>query len=152
MSPVRHEGGYGWILPSTSGSVAGVRCFIEKPPEPRVRDLVREGALINSFILVARAHVLLALIGRVFPDALRAFQRLSRRLQGGPEAQALYGGLPVMDLSRDVLQRATQYLSVFRVPPCGWTDLGTAGRLQWFLDHPPCHPEHQPQVPHPVAA
>lgn len=152
MSPASHDSGYGWILPSTSASVSAVRCFIEKPPEPRVRELVRDGALINSFILVARAHVLLALIGRVFPEALQAFQRLSRRLQGGPEAQALYGGLPAMDLSRDVLQRATQYLSVLRVPPCGWTDLGTAERLQGFLDAPPWQPEHLPPVPHPVAA
>jgi hypothetical protein len=117
-----------------------------------VRELVREGALINSFILAARAHVLLALVGRVFPDILGAFQRLSRRLQGGTDAQELYRRLPLMDLSRDVLQHGTTFLSVLRVPPCGWTDLGTPERLQRFLDHPPWQPGRLPRVPHPVAA
>jgi mannose-1-phosphate guanylyltransferase len=137
MCPGEQRSGYGWILPASPAPFAGVRCFLEKPPEARVRDLVRDGALINSFIIAARAHVLLALVGRVFPDILRAFQRLSRKLQGGPDAQDLYLGLPLMDLSRDVLQHATAYLSVLRVPPCGWTDLGTAERLQPFLHRAP---------------
>jgi mannose-1-phosphate guanylyltransferase len=152
MCPGGQQSGYGWILPAAPASFAGVRNFLEKPPDLRVRELVRDGALINSFILAARAHVLLALVGRVFPDILRAFQRLSRKLRRGPDAQALYRELPVMDLSRDVLQRATTFLSVLRVPPCGWTDLGTAERLQRFLDHPPWQPGQLPPVPHPVAA
>jgi mannose-1-phosphate guanylyltransferase len=137
MCPGEQRSGYGWILPASPAPFAGVRCFLEKPPEARVRDLVRDGALINSFILAARAHVLLALIARVFPDILREFQRLSRKLQGGPHAQGLYLGLPLMDLSRDVLQHATKFLSVLRVPPCGWTDLGTAERLRPFLGGAP---------------
>ncbi len=152
MCAGEQQGGYGWIVPASPAPFAGVRCFLEKPPEGRVRELVREGALINSFILAARAHVLLALVGRVFPDILGAFQRLSRRLQGGTDAQELYRRLPLMDLSRDVLQHGTTFLSVLRVPPCGWTDLGTPERLQRFLDHPPWQPGRLPRVPHPVAA
>jgi mannose-1-phosphate guanylyltransferase len=152
MCPGGQQSGYGWILPAAPASFAGVRSFLEKPPDMRVRELVRDGALINSFILAARAHVLLALVGRVFPDILRAFQRLSRKLQGGPDAQELYRALPVMDFSRDVLQHATTLLSVLRVPHCGWTDLGTSERLQGFLDHPPWQPAQLPPVPHPVAA
>jgi mannose-1-phosphate guanylyltransferase len=152
MCPGEQQRGYGWILPASPAPIANVRCFLEKPPDMRVRELITDGALINSFILAARAHVLLALVGRVFPDILRAFQRLSRKLQGGPEAQELYRGLPLMDLSRDVLQHATTFLSVLRVPPCGWTDLGTAERLQRFLDNPPRRPERTPPQPHAVVA
>lgn len=152
MSPGGQDTGYGWIVPDTSAAISHVRRFVEKPPAPHVREMITEGALINSFIIAARAHVLLALVGRVFPDILASFQRLAHRLHDALEAERLYDCLPSMDMSRDVLQRATPYLSVVRVPPCGWSDLGTAERLQRFLDHPPCHPEHQPPVPHPVAA
>jgi mannose-1-phosphate guanylyltransferase len=152
MCPGEQQRGFGWILPASPAPIANVRCFLEKPPDMRVRELVTDGALINSFILAARAHVLLALVGRVFPDILREFQRLSRKLQGGPEAQELYRGLPLMDLSRDVLQHATTFLSVLRVPPCGWTDLGTAERLQRFLDDAPRRPERTPRQPHAAVA
>lgn len=152
MCPGEQQRGYGWILPASPAPFAGVRCFLEKPPDMRVREMVRDGALINSFILAARAHVLLALVGRVFPDILRAFQRLSRKLEGGPDAQELYRGLPLMDLSRDVLQHATAFLSVLRVPPCGWTDLGTAERLQRYLDESPWRPERTPPRTHAAAA
>ena len=99
--------------------------------------MIRDGALVNSLILAARAHVLLALIARVFPDYLRAFQRFAREPEGAPEIRRLYEALPSMDLSRDVLQRSTAFLSVIRVPPCGWSDLGTPERLRRFLDRAP---------------
>ena len=99
--------------------------------------MIRDGALINSLILAARAHVLLALIARVFPDNLRAFQRFAREPEGAEEVRRLYAALPSMDLSRDVLQRSTAFLSVINVPPCGWSDLGTPERLRQFLDRAP---------------
>jgi mannose-1-phosphate guanylyltransferase len=99
--------------------------------------MIRDGALINSLILAARAHVLLALIARVFPDNLRAFQRFAREPDGAEVVRRLYAALPSMDLSRDVLQRSTAFLSVVRVPPCGWSDLGTPDRLRQFLDRAP---------------
>ena len=132
ISPTGQEPGYGWILPASPGPLARVLRFAEKPPAPQVRDMIRDGALINSLILAARAHVLLALIARVFPDTLRAFQRFAREPEGAPEVRRLYEALPSMDLSRDVLQRSTAFLSVVRVPPCGWSDLGTPGRLLRF--------------------
>ena len=149
ISPAGQEAGYGWILPESSASFARVRRFVEKPPAPRVGEMIRDGALINSFILAARVHVLLALIGRVFPDVLRAFQRLAHEPEGAPAVRRLYEGLPSMDLSRDVLQRATAYLSVVRVPPCGWSDLGTPERLRQFLERQPGDPR---RTPAPIAA
>ena len=152
MSPTTQVAGYGWILPESPGPFARVRRFAEKPPAAQMLEMIRGGALINSLILAARAHVLLALIARVFPDNLRAFQRFAREPEGAPDVRRLYEALPSMDLSRDVLQRSTAFLSVVRVPPCGWSDLGTLERLQQFLDRPPSRPEHRPPLPHPVAA
>lgn len=37
--------------------------------------------------------------------------------------------IPQLDFSRDVLEPAGKDLWVHRVPPCGWTDLGTPKRL-----------------------
>jgi mannose-1-phosphate guanylyltransferase len=144
ISPTAEEAGYGWIQPDAPASFARVRRFVEKPSALRVQQMIRDGALINSFIVAARVHVLLALIGRVFPDVLRAFHRLAHEPQGGPVVRRFYEGLPSMDLSRDVLQRATAYLSVVRVPPCGWSDLGTQDRLQRFLAKPPWNPGRIP--------
>jgi mannose-1-phosphate guanylyltransferase len=152
ISPSAQESGYGWIVPESAGALARVRQFVEKPPAPRLRELVQSGALINSFILAARAHVLLALIARVFPDNLRAFQRIAREPEGAPVVRRLYEALPSMDLSHDVLERSTGFLSVVRVPPCGWSDLGTLDRLQRFLDRPPRNPDHRSPLPHFVAA
>ena len=152
MSPGGQDGGYGWIVPATSAAMAHVHRFVEKPPAPHVREMITEGALINSFIIAARAHVLLALVGRVFPDILAAFQRLAHRLHDALEADRLYACLPPMDLSRDVLQRATPYLSVVRVPPCGWSDLGTAERLQQFLDRRQWQSRHDTALRHPAIA
>jgi mannose-1-phosphate guanylyltransferase len=151
VSPSAPESGYGWILPDAPGLVARVLRFVEKPPAPHVNDMIRDGALINSFILTARVHVLLSLIGRVFPDILHAFQRLAHTPDDGPAARRLYEGLPFMDLSRDVLQRATRFLSVVRVPPCGWSDLGTPERLQQYLGRAPHDPPLTPS-PFGVAA
>jgi len=144
ISPATEEAGYGWLLPASSGSFARLRRFAEKPPAPQVRELIRNGALINSLILAARAHVLLALISCVFPDILRAFQRFAREPEGGTEVRRLYEALPFMDLSRDVLQRSTAFLSVVRVPPCGWSDLGTPERLRQFLERRPGTPRLTP--------
>jgi len=144
ISPSAPEHGYGWILPDAPGVVSRVRRFVEKPPSPRVTEMIHDGALINSFILVSRAHVLLALIERVFPDILHAFQRLAHDQADGPAACRLYEGLPSMDFSRDVLQRASRFLSVVRVPACGWSDLGTPERLRQYLGGSPHDPTFTP--------
>jgi mannose-1-phosphate guanylyltransferase len=151
ISPTNPESGYGWILPDAPGVLARVARFVEKPPASHVSGMIRDGALINSFILAARVHVLLSLIGRVFPDILHAFQRLARAPEDGPATRRLYEGLPFMDLSRDVLQRASRFLSVVRVPPCGWSDLGTPERLRQYLGRAAHGPSSTP-APFGVAA
>ena len=41
----------------------------------------------------------------------------------------LYGDLPTVDFSRDVLAHFPRKLRVIQVPHCGWTDLGTPKRV-----------------------
>jgi mannose-1-phosphate guanylyltransferase len=137
MKPESLDTEYGWILSpaSASGLARPVVEFVEKPDAASSQRLMERGALLNSFIFVARAATLLLLYRRVMPEILRRFlPRLSR-----PEAWArdvlrrLYRSLPSRDFSRELLQRCTDDLSVVPVPPCGWSDLGTPTRLLSFL-------------------
>jgi mannose-1-phosphate guanylyltransferase len=57
------------------------------------------------------------------PDEARAL------ISKGALAQ-LYAKLKPFDFSREILQHQTAYLRVIRVPPCGWTDLGTPHRVE----------------------
>jgi hypothetical protein len=41
----------------------------------------------------------------------------------------LYDRLPELDFSRDLLEGRAADLCVLRVPPCGWSDLGTPRRV-----------------------
>jgi mannose-1-phosphate guanylyltransferase len=136
MSPTERDQEYGWILPEDDGDVTGVRRFVEKPAAGAARDLARIGALVNSFVIVARAQAMLDLFARTLPDLLQAFCGQIRRAHGLTNLDGLYESIPRQDLSRDVLQRAPERLSVARVPACGWSDLGTPARLLSFLGQP----------------
>ena len=140
VSPTDVGPGYGWIVPATADPIARVSQFLEKPSTENVGQMVSRGALINSFILVARVQAMLDLYGQTLPDILRAFRRCTPTSPAELAIRRLYEDLPSLDLSRDVLERASGSLSVVRVPPCGWSDLGTLDRLQFFLaqvDSPP---------------
>jgi mannose-1-phosphate guanylyltransferase len=140
VSPTEVEPGYGWIVPATADPIARVSQFLEKPSTENAGQMVSRGALINSFILAARVQAMLGLYEQTLPDILRAFRRCTLTSPAELAIRRLYEDLPSLDLSRDVLERASGSLSVVRVPPCGWSDLGTLDRLQFFLaqlDSPP---------------
>jgi mannose-1-phosphate guanylyltransferase len=136
MTPEALDTDYGWILSSDAagGLARPVVEFLEKPDAASSQRLMDRGALLNTFIFMARAATLLNLYQRLMPELLRRFHlRLSK-----PEAWArdvlwrLYRTLRSRDFSREVLERCPQNLSVVRVPPCGWSDLGTPARLRRF--------------------
>jgi CTP:molybdopterin cytidylyltransferase MocA len=109
---------YGWIVPAApirDGSQA-VASFVEKPDRDRAAVLLRRGALVNTFMLAARAWTLRELYRAHLPE-----------LEGG-------NGGPSRDFGRDLLPRAVPWLRVMRAPPCGWTDLGTPRRLRRWLE------------------
>jgi mannose-1-phosphate guanylyltransferase len=133
ITPDAPDADYGWLVPSCRDVVADVARFVEKPPLDAVRPLIADGALINSFVLVARVNALLRVIGRAVPRLLAALRACLGEPAGEPDLAQAYGALPVTDLSRDVLERRPQDLRVVRVAPCGWSDLGTPARIQPFL-------------------
>jgi mannose-1-phosphate guanylyltransferase len=128
MTPERAESDLGWIEPGTgSAAVRAVARFREKPPAAEAAALWSRGALVNSFLFVARARRLLGLFGAHLPDLLAAMVEMARAER--PPVAASYGRLPAADFSRHVLERAVDALEVIAVPPCGWSDLGTPERV-----------------------
>jgi mannose-1-phosphate guanylyltransferase len=136
MTPEALDPEYGWIVsPDTVGGVARpVVQFVEKPDSASSKRLMERGALLNSFIFVARAATLLFLYRRVMPEVLRRFLPRLTRPNGWARSvlRRLYRTLPSRDFSKELLERCTDHLAVVPVPPCGWSDLGTPARLVRF--------------------
>jgi mannose-1-phosphate guanylyltransferase len=136
MTPESVDAEYGWILsPAASEGVARpVVRFVEKPDTASSQQLIERGALLNSFIFVARAATLLLLYWRVMPEVLGRFLSRVSRPDGWARGvlRRLYRTLPSLDFSRELLERCTDDLAVVPVPPCGWSDLGTPARLVRF--------------------
>jgi mannose-1-phosphate guanylyltransferase len=130
---------YGWVLPATGGGDGAVpiASFVEKPGAAAARELMRRGALWNSFMFVANARALLTLYEEAQPELLEACVFFLRSGEWNPDALgALEWKLPPRDFSRDVLERVAGRLRVLKVPSCGWSDLGTSARLSsWMAGH-----------------
>jgi mannose-1-phosphate guanylyltransferase len=128
----------GYILPGGPDPAGGqhVAEFVEKPIAARAHQLVDKGGLWNAFIMAATARTLLNLFLPRYNAIVMEMQViLTRRLSlgfpaGGWSALVdLYMRLPMLDFSRDILQDKVSSLCVLRVPPCGWSDLGTPRRV-----------------------
>ncbi len=114
----------------------GVARFVEKPPAGLVEQIVRAGGLWNTFIIAASAHSLLNLfLPRFAPTVMEMQIIVGSALQsrspgaGWPAIVDMYTRLPDLDFCRDLLEGQERSLCVVRVPPCGWSDLGTPHRV-----------------------
>lgn len=134
LEPEGPDTGLGWIAPLSTAHhpVSAVSHFVEKPTQERAEELVREGALWNSFIFAMRGSELFALFQWALPWMTKMFDYELVDASAGPFAarvSRLYERLPNVDFSRAVLQEAGADMRVVAVPPCGWTDVGTPGGL-----------------------
>ncbi len=139
FTPERAEPDFGWIVPERGepGPTRSVRVFVEKPQRASALDLMRDGALWNSFILAGTGLGLLGLYEEAQPELLRIFARAMAEGGWSPEVlPALYRRLPALDFGLDVLQRTASRLRLLAAPSCGWTDLGTPARVEaWIETH-----------------
>jgi mannose-1-phosphate guanylyltransferase len=125
----------GYILPEgpVHSGLRRVTRFVEKPTATVARHLIGRGAVWNTFIFWARAMTLLTLIRRRLPEVVDvmadALARDWRRDHGTVALAEVYERLPSVDFSRSVVQGAESELRVSTLPACGWTDLGTPGRV-----------------------
>ena len=128
----------GYILPGDPDPFGGqtVARFIEKPGYSVTREIIDAGGLCNTFIMVASARMLLDLyMPRFAPLVMEMQVSLAKGQTAGsptgswPALLSLYDRLPELDFSRDLLEGRAADLCVLRVPPCGWSDLGTPRRV-----------------------
>lgn len=136
----------GYIVPGVrdDNGFCRISRFIEKPGFVHASDLIADGALWNTFIIVASARALVnTFMARYAHIALEMQVILSRILNsdspaaGWPALDDMYDRLPTLDFSRDVLEAEQERFRVVRVPPCGWSDLGTPLRVAETLRHLP---------------
>ncbi|HEX6813585.1 MAG TPA: sugar phosphate nucleotidyltransferase [Planctomycetota bacterium] len=132
IAPDAPETEYGWIVPGPGrGGVYDVAAFVEKPEHARAVALMADGAVWNSFLLVAAAGKLWDLCQRFVPATADAIARAfaGPRTERTAALSATYAELPATDFSRSVLGAAAADLRLRLVPACGWTDLGTPRRV-----------------------
>ena len=135
ITPDRPDPEYGWILAGVAepDGTRPVARFVEKPALSASRLLMQLGAMWNSFVFAATGNALRALFARAELDLLSV---PLRGLLAGPRGLAVRerAAVPACDFGRQVLERAPECLRVLPVPPCGWSDLGTPGRLAAWLE------------------
>jgi mannose-1-phosphate guanylyltransferase len=134
---------YGWIEPSepilaVRGSrVTGVRRFWEKPDYALAKVLQTRECLWNSFVMVASARALSALIADTVPEVYAAFVRLRPILGTCKEREAieqLYARLVESNFSHEVLAARPDRLAVLGVTGITWSDLGEPRRVMASLN------------------
>ena len=136
VTPTHPETEYGWIVPEAhSPDIASrVRHFVEKPSHESAVHLMTQGALWNTFMFAASAGALLDRFLQTAPVFSRGYLgHLSRVGRTEAALRSLYHALQHGDFSRDLLAPSPNDLYAIRLPPCGWTDLGTPRRVSAWL-------------------
>jgi len=137
LQPEEPDSELGYIVPGEPHALGGrtVARFVEKPELPMAAQIVRAGALWNTFIIAASARALLNLyLPRFAPTVMEMQVIVGSALQhksagGWPAIVDMYTRMPELDFSRDLLEGREASLSVLPVPACGWSDLGTPHRV-----------------------
>lgn len=119
------------------GRCGPVSQFVEKPTAwSDISRLRLQGALWNSFIFASSGAGLISLYPQKFGatiESMRLAVEQDRRTGTTWATSALYRTLPSLDFSREVLTGQEASLQLVSVPSCGWSDLGTPGRLERTL-------------------
>lgn len=120
--------GLGWIVPCRfpGEPAATVGTFCEKPPIEVATSLHLRGALVNTFVMAAKATTL-ADVARIHSP--RWVDALQDCLDGRADLDRIYGDLPSANFSRDVLTPAVHRLRVLAMHGVRWSDIGTPERL-----------------------
>lgn len=155
ISPEEADPDLGYIVPSAPCAEGWLHVarFEEKPSGDRAQQMIEQGSLWNSFIMVATAAGLLQLFIDRFPDIV---DRMTRALKAsGVPAQtdsviaALYDAIPNLDFSRHLLDAGNPAIRVMPVADCEWCDLGTPRRLDATLRRLRSTPQSMRRSPRP---
>ena len=148
ITPSHPEVEYGWIQPGAAltgyASVFHVSSFWEKPTLALASQLMDQGCLWNSFVMVGRVDSFLHLIRGALPNLVRSFESIQPAFFTGAEREALldlYSGMPASDFSDGVLSAHCGDLAVLPAGNLDWSDLGDAARVLSVLERKGVQPE-----------
>jgi mannose-1-phosphate guanylyltransferase len=144
IEPDREDSEYGYILPEkTLKGAAGpvpVAVFIEKPDHGKARNLILDGALWNTMIMVCRAETLLRLASEIAPNLYATFQQIYEAVGTPAERYVVretYQQLTPVNFSKNLLEPYVQAhpssLMAMRVRDVLWSDWGTESRVMEVL-------------------
>jgi mannose-1-phosphate guanylyltransferase len=143
VTPEEPDPELGYIVPVAADDEVAlpVLQFIEKPCTSDALKFIERGALWNTFIIAASIGGLLGLYERRVPELVTEMRGAVRRDRAeagaGRAVTELYASLRPVDFSHDILPGQESSIRVVRVPPCGWSDLGTPERVGRTLAHMP---------------
>lgn len=131
---------YGWMELAAGeglGKLYGVERFFEKPSFQMANELMRRGALWNTFVMVGQVGAFLEMIRAALPQLMEAFP--TSALWAGSEVHIpdrLYYRLPSTDFSQCVLSRSAPSRRLIALPirQAGWSDLGHPERVIAVLE------------------
>jgi mannose-1-phosphate guanylyltransferase len=139
---------YGYILPdgplhtkSTSQNAHNIKAFVEKPGLAEATELISQGGLWNTFVMVFHLKQMLALLREMAPaDSQKLFE-----LQDySAEAPAIYRNIQPWSFSTRILARIPEKLIVFEVPDIRWSDWGTRESIERTYKHMNLVPSWRP--------
>lgn len=138
VKPDRPEPEYGWIEPGKFVKYGGQRIireieqFVEKPTCDHAAQLMKDGWLWNTMVIVARADALMDLVRKHVPNLAAWFTLLRRSLGGAREQDCIeevYQAIPKVNFSTSVLADHDMKLFVLAVQNIYWSDWGTKERI-----------------------
>jgi len=138
VRPDTPEKEYGWIQPGSlikkggPGRLYRVQSFIEKPTESHAKDLMGSGGLWNTMILAGRLTTFWNLGWIFLPQIMQKFRALQAFIGSQWEHSMLehiYRNMPVCNLSRGLLQKIPEHLTVLEMSNVLWSDWGQPTRI-----------------------
>ena len=149
IEPTHPEPSYGWIDPTEPlgiGEVplSGLRRFVEKPDIATASRLMSNGALWNSFVMIARVSTMIGLFMIAAPGLYVAFNSVRAAFETVfeiPAVERLYDDLPEVNFSSEVLEKCPVNLALMPVRQVRWSDLGDPDRVRDTWEHTGFNPE-----------
>jgi len=156
VEPSAPEPEYGYILPEkkpqglrVSGDACVVAQFIEKPGPDVVHDLIAQGALWNTMVMVSKVDTLLDAVYKVAPRLHDSFLKIGKAIGTSTAAEIVettYKTMWPVNLSTEVLEVISRQkpspLWVLPVRGVRWSDWGSRRRIEATLKETTC-PAHQ---------
>lgn len=138
VQPSEPEPEYGYILPGRKKhpNLHEVWRFIEKPAPEAALNLLRDGGLWNTMVMIFKAGAMVDLVCRAAPQLHRVFTNILEAIGTTHEVQTIndaYRQMDVMNFSKGLLENfSIEYsarLMVLPVLNVYWSDWGSERRI-----------------------